>query len=94
MKQIKEDLFEFIIADKSYQLSLDDVWKIRRGERPEEVEYHIFKAIQRDLRREDKIRKMGTLMHLSKVSDSLWKELHKDSKHVPPQKGATYVKKS
>lgn len=56
--------------------------------------YRLLRRLYNQMERS--VRKTGTLIHLSKVSDKAWKEMNKEffEKHgyYPEQKGKTYVK--
>lgn len=95
---MEEDKITFEIDNEKVVVSIEDLVSIYAGHKPEEMEHEVFKRISRQLKREYQIRKRGVLVHLSKISDSAWKELNKEyyKKHgfYPKQIGHTYVKNS
>lgn len=75
-------------------VELDDLVNIFKGLRPRHINSDDFKQISGLLRKELQRYKKGTVSHLSKVNDLVWKEYTKNSQHKIKQKGVTYVKKT
>jgi hypothetical protein len=71
----------------------EDLEYIFKGYRPRLMSAEDFRVISKILKKEVKRYRGGRIIHLSKVSDSVWDNYIKDQKIKPRQKGHTYVKK-
>lgn len=74
------------------EIETEDLEMIFKGYRPRLMSPEDFKAIGKLLRKELAQYLKGELVHLSKVSNSVWEEYTKDLKHKSKQRGHTYVK--
>jgi hypothetical protein len=89
----------FMFGDKpedrrKVEVPLDDLIMIFKGFRPRLMDLEDFKQISHLLQWEAKNHCKGTITHLSKVSNEVWKDYTKDAKHKVKQRGSTYVKDS
>jgi hypothetical protein len=75
---------------KTITVEEDDVLAIFRGLRPRNMSYDDFKAIQALLKKELAQYLKGQVVHLSKVSDSVW-DRYVEGKKIK-QRGNTYKK--
>jgi len=85
----------FIMADeREIKVDLQDIEMIFKGYRPRLISREDFRFINKIIKKEvrDYV-KGGTMVHLSKVSDSLWKEYYdKGLVKTHIQRGHTYIK--
>lgn len=72
------------------EVSEDDILAIFKGNRPRNMSYGDFKQIQRTLKKELAQYLKGEIVHLSKVSDTVWDQYTKGKKIK--QRGHTYIK--
>jgi hypothetical protein len=75
-------------------VSFDDLDEIFKGLRPRLMDVEDFKYISKILKKETKRYLRGRMVHLSKVSNTMWEEYVKDEQYKPIQRGRTYVKKT
>ena len=84
----------FRIDDRDIKVEIEDLETICfKNLRPRNMSYEDFRIIRKILGKEVKKYLKGRLVHISKVSDSAWKDMTKDMENKPIQKGKTYVRK-
>lgn len=83
--------FSIIYKEQEKKISAKEVTLIYRGIRPKGIDKELFKSISRELKKFLKEYKRGELIHLAKMSPSLWESLG-GKKGL--QKGATYIKEN
>jgi len=65
---------------------------IFKGMRPRSLDYYAFADVRKILQKELAQYLKGSIVHLSKVSDTIWNEYTKDMKKKAKQRGHTFVK--
>lgn len=90
-KDSLERTFKFLDGDKEieYKVSLGDLELIFKGIRPDYIPKEYFKEISKLIKKELKNYRKGNMVHLSKVTDEVWKEYGTKGKK---QRGFTYRK--
>lgn len=76
------------------EVDAEDLEYIFKGYRPRLMDLEDFKVIRRVINNEVKKYLRGKVVHLSKVTDAVFKNYTKGSKHKAKQRGRTYVKKT
>lgn len=82
--------FTVLYENKEKKISPKEISLIYKGIRPEGVDKELFKSVSKELKKLLKEYKKGEMVHLSKMSPSLWESL---GGKRGLQKGATYIKK-
>ena len=98
------DNVTFEIEGENVEVTMEDLRTIQKGVRPTAstedglMNYSLFSKLRRQIKREEKIRSKGVLVHMSKLSDTAWMNLNmetfKQTGRFPKQVGNTYVKDS
>ena len=89
MKESNTRVFE-LPDGRRLEVLLEDLVDIFKGLRPRLMSYEDFKFIGKILNKENKKYLKGKLVHVSKVTDTVWKD-YTGGKKIK-QKGNTYVR--
>lgn len=92
--EIMDQDIPIVVNGETYKISLEEFNEVATGCRPKGMKFDIYKEARKKAKQIVKTIKRGKLEHVSKVSNSAWRQFLKDNDiKYTKQKGHTYIKK-